>query len=193
MPIRFVLGLYLDTYPYRFMVSRGYRPTAHALLLQNDLIEFRLPDEIKARRDALAEEGITIRWYRRNDREQMLSFMAKNFSGGWYTTIKKATDGFAEPRILIATASERIIGFMGPMGCEAGGRGWFGSPGVSPDFRRKGIGTVLWHLGLDYMKQSGATFTEYTTGVTNPARFMYFRSGARLVAVFCRDFHKRLK
>lgn len=193
MPISLVHGIYLDTYPYHFLLSCGYRSLEHELRLRNELPSFQLDRDILRRRRKLASEGIIYRWYQPNDRDNLLEFMAHHFSGGWYTSIQQATHREPPARILLALASDRIVAFMGPFYTSKPGQpGSFGSPGVDPEFRRRGIGTVLVNLGLDYLKSVGASYTEYGTGVANPARFIYFGTGAQLTSVYCCNFYKEL-
>jgi ribosomal protein S18 acetylase RimI-like enzyme len=195
MPISLVHGIYVDTGPYRFLLACGYRPLEHELRLRNELSRFQLSEDIHRRRKELADEGFIFRWYEPADRDNLLEFMARHFSGGWQMSIQRATHRQPPLKILLAirVQDSKIVGFIGPFYAgEPGHRGSFGSPGVDRDFRRRGIGTVLFHLGLDYLKAAGASYTEYGTGVTNPARFMYFRSGAQLTSVYCCNFYKEL-
>jgi len=193
MPLHLANRFYLDTDPYRFMIACGYRPLAHALLLRHELSEFALSDDIQRRRERLATEGIQVRWYEPQDRPELLPFMQRCFPGGWFTTIKSATDGPRAAKILLAVAQRRVVGFIGPFWPpNAAGLGGFGSPGVDPEFRRRGIGAVLFHLGLDHLKDLGARFTDYSTGIQNPAQHIYFRSGATLTGIACSDFHKTI-
>lgn len=46
-------------------------------------------------------------------------------------------------------------------------------PVVIPQFRRLGIGKVLYHLGVESIVQQGAVCTFLATGIDNPARFIY--------------------
>jgi ribosomal protein S18 acetylase RimI-like enzyme len=195
MPISLMHGIYVDSGPYRFLLACGYQPLEHELRLRNELSTFRLDEDIERRRKGLADEGLAFRWYEPADRDNLLQFMARHFSGGWHTSIQRAIDQEPPRKILLAVRvkDNRIVGFMGPFHVgEPGQRGSFGSPGVDPDFRRRGIGTVLFHLGLDYLKSAGAGYTDYGTGVTNPARFMYFKAGAQLTSVYCCNFYKEL-
>ena len=199
MPVSLVHGIYVDSGPYGFLLSCGYRPLGHELRLRNDLSTFRLGERIEHRRIQLAVEGFTFRWYEPADRDALLRFMARYFSPGWYTSIQRATDREPPSNILLAVQTtqasprQKIVAFMGPFHVgKPGQSGSFSSPGVHPDFRRRGIGTVLFHLGLDYLKSRGASYTEYGTGVTNPAQIIYFGSGARLVSVYCCNFRKEL-
>jgi len=193
MPISLARGFYLDTVPYSFMLSCGYQPLGHELQLRNDLSKFHLSRKIAERRTKLAAEGIIFRWYESDDRDNLLQFMGRYFSGGWCTAIQRATSGEPFRKILLALNSDEIVAFAGPFHVSGIGQpGGFGSPGVSPNFRRRGVGTVLFHLALDYLKSAGASYVEYGTGVTNPARFMYFGSGAQLVGIYCSNLHKKL-
>jgi ribosomal protein S18 acetylase RimI-like enzyme len=194
MPFHLAPRFYLDSGPYRFMVSCGYHPKDHALCFRNELDAFALSDDIKRRRERLASEGIEVRWYAPQDRSDLQSFMKRCFPGGWFTAIKNATESPRPAKILVAVARGRIVGFMGQFWPpDASGRGGFGSPGVDPEFRGRGLGTVIFHLGLEYLKSAGARSTDYSTGVTNAARFMYFKSGAKLTAIACSNFHKALR
>ena len=193
MPVCLLRGACVDTGPYRFLRACGYRPLAHELRLRNDLEQFELTAEIKERREKLCREGVEYRFYEPEDREELLAFMNRHFAGGWHVSIKRATEGPSPAKVLMALADGRIVGFMGPFHVSGRGEpGYFGSPGVAPDFRGRGIGKVMLHLGLDYLKSAGVSETTYGTGVTNPARFIYFDSGAELVSSFCSNFHKSL-
>ena len=193
MPISLVRGPYLDSGPYRFLLACGYRPLGHELLLRNDLVHFGLTGEIRERRDRLAREGIEYRLCEAADHDELLAFMARHFPGAWHTSVQRATEGLDPRPVLLALAGGEIAGFMGPFSIgQPGEQGHFGSPGVAPEFRGHGIGKVMFNLGLDHLKQAGANETSYSTGVANPARFIYFDSGAEVVNVFCCHLHKPL-
>ena len=183
----------VHTVPYSFMLSCGYRPLGHELQLRNDLSKFQLGKNIMRRRTKLAAEGFVFRWYRPNDRDNLLQFMKQYFSGGWHAAIQKATESGSSRKILLVLNSDGVVGFAGPFYVNGAGQpGSFGSPGIAPNFRQRGIGTVLFHLALDYLKSAGVSYVEYGTGVDNPARFMYFGSGAQLVGIYCSNLHKKL-
>jgi hypothetical protein len=46
-------------------------------------------------------------------------------------------------------------------------------PLVLPAFRNRGIGKVLYHLGVEWLVREGATHTHLATGIDNPAQFIY--------------------
>jgi ribosomal protein S18 acetylase RimI-like enzyme len=203
MPIALIRGIHIDSGPYCFLKACGYEDIGHGLVFYNDIEHFEVQDWVVERQKRLREEGISFRWYQSRDRLDLLEFMAHEFAGAWHTIVETAVSGPSLPEILLALTSDRIGGFIGPFDVGERGRfyfstdariGWgsFGSPGVASAFQQRGIGTVLWHLGLDHLRRSGAEFTEYGTGLDNPAQQLYFHSGARLIEISCEDMRKRL-
>jgi GNAT superfamily N-acetyltransferase len=52
-------------------------------------------------------------------------------------------------------------------------------PVVLPTFRRRGIGKVLYHLGMEEVVRRGARYGWTATGIYNPARLIYRSIGYR--------------
>ncbi len=193
MPVSLLRRPFLDTGPYQFLLSCGYHPVSHELYLRNDLVRFHVSDELKRRRDALAAEGVQFQKYDPADRTELLELLGRSFSAAWRHTVEQATDADRRPTIFVVRAAGRMVGFMGPVRItQPGMPGSFGSPGVDPEFRGRGIGKVLIHLSLDYLKEAGASEVRYSTSVDNPARHIYFDSGAELLGVYCSSFRKIL-
>jgi len=203
MPIALIRSIQIDTGPYYFLRSCGYEDLGHGLAFYNDIERFRLQDWVTQRQERLEGEGLSFRWCHSRDRLDLLGFTEREFPGTWHTIIETAVSGQSLPEILLALASGHIVGFIGPFDIGERGRfyfstdsrtGWgsFGSPGVASACRQRGIGTVLWHLGLDHLRRSGTEFTEYGTGLDNPAQHLYLHSGARLIGVSCQNMRKRL-
>lgn len=197
-PTRLASGPSLDTGAYRFLVSQGYQPHEHAMYLRNDLDRFELPDEIRQRRERLEAEGITFKHAERGERESLLALLDEQFSTGWHDRFERATAEDDSPAIPIVKAEGEVIGFMGPCWIDADtGRGSIGTPGLDSAYRGRGIGKTRFFLGLQYLKEVGATFTEYRTGYdpmgADAATEMYFDSGARLVEIVGKDLRKPLE
>ncbi|MBM3240069.1 GNAT family N-acetyltransferase [Candidatus Poribacteria bacterium] len=47
------------------------------------------------------------------------------------------------------------------------------TPKVIPSYRRRGIGKVLYHLGIEEVVRQGAQYGYTVTGIHNPARLIY--------------------
>jgi GNAT superfamily N-acetyltransferase len=202
MPLVLVRSIHLDSGPFFFLKACGYEDFGHELVFHNDISKFELANWVIERRERLEREGFSFRWYQPSDRAELLPFMERCFWPAWYAIIETATGGETVPKIMLAFKGDQIVGFIGPF--DVGERrfyfsvdarsnwGGFGSPGVDPDFRQYGLGTVLWHWGFDYLKRAGAKFTEYGTDLINPAQHLYFHSGATLIEICCKDMRRRL-
>jgi len=202
MPLALIRSIHLDTGPYYFLKSRGYQDLEHDLVFHNDLTSFEIRPWVFERKQRLQEEGFEVRWYKREDRDRVLEFMRRCFSQAWYTIVETAVSAPRLPEIMLVLHDGQPVAFIGPFDTNERrfyfstdarpGWGGFGSPGVDPEIRQRGIATVLWHLGLDHLRQCGARFTEYGTGLVNPAQHLYFRSGATLIEISCDDMIKIL-
>lgn len=178
----------LDSGVYYFLLSCGYLPCAHIISFCNDLSKFQLSKNIKERKQKLEDNGIVFRWYQQADREDLLQFWEKCFP---YWHDPAGMDQYPNTKFILALSNDDIVGFIGSF-YAAGDHGSFGSPGVHPDFRRRGIGAILLHLGLDYLKHEGAIYIPYKTHADNPAQYMYLKSGAEFTGVHCGWFRKKL-
>jgi len=105
---------------------------------------------------------------------------------GWYEPVSRCVSGQQPGELLIGVKGPRVIGFTGPIQVRADGAGQFTGIAVHPDFRRRKIGTVLFHRLLDMLKGKGATYVRLTTRTVNPARQLYRKAGFRELAVWVR-------
>ncbi len=99
----------------------------------------------------LEEEGIYIVKCLSPDKHRVISYIKENFSEGWGSECEAA---FASnpPTIYIAVKDEKVIGFAA---YEATAKNYFGPTGVSPEFRKKGIGRALMLKCLISMREMG--------------------------------------
>lgn len=95
-----------------------------------------------------------VRKVEKREYQQLVHFVAQNFSGEWADTIK---DGFQldEPTIYIALGPEGdILGFAA-FDVYQRKKGYFGPMGVAMSNRTKGVGFALLHYCLHEMKEIG--------------------------------------
>jgi len=145
---------------------------AYSVLLGGTLQEFRLQPEIKEKLEKLRKEGIIIerltadefRERRRFDNNQVPCL--NPYTGETFAAI---VDG-------------RVVGWLDEMGQEEDefGRILGGAiPEVIPSYRKKGIGKVLYHLGIEEVVQQGAQYGYTGTSIYCPARLIYRSVGFR--------------
>ena len=151
-------------------------PNEYGVFLGGSLQGFRLQPEIKEKREKLRKEGITIervtadefRNLRRLDTGEILTPPDDvNFVA--------LVDGLAVGWTFEAGIFEdegRIMSMVGPY--------------VIPSYRRRGIGKVLHHLGIEDTVRQGAQYGWTATNIHNPARLIYRSIGYRYwYTAFC--------
>jgi len=202
MPLALVRSIHLDSGPYYFLKANGYDDLVHGLVFHNDIANFELKDSVIRKKERLEQEGYEFRWYQAEDGAELVKMVERCFYPAWHAIIRTAVSRDKLPEIFLVFAEGKIVGFIGPFDVKERrfyfstdsreGWGGFGSPGVDPAFQQRGIATVLWHWGLDHLRRSGAKFTEYGTGLINPAQHLYFHSGATLIEISCDEIRKSL-
>lgn len=131
----------------------------YGVFLGGSIREFRVRPEIRERIETLRSEGVEIRRcspekareLRYYDSEVKVGDKERNVRA--IAVAETATAWAEEP------PSQRIWGEAIPL--------------VVPDFRGRGIGKVLYHLGVAWLVEQGAVCTHLATDIDNPAQFIY--------------------
>ena len=92
----------------------------------------------------------------------------------------------------VAYAGDRVVGFSGPIGVAASGRGGFMGVVTDPEFQRRKIASVLFEMMCAEMRKRGATYTNLYTGLQYGAQEIYFAAGCRAQYAFDHSLVKRL-
>jgi ribosomal protein S18 acetylase RimI-like enzyme len=190
-----VAGTYVlpDTPEYDFLTARGYRPTSREMRLRLMFEEFVLKDEILKTEERLRQEGIAIRDYEDRDRESFARLMEAHFQGWWHYSYRPNLERERPLPVRVAVDRGRVVGFIGFVSVSAAGRAGF-SPGVDPEYRKRGIGKALVHLWARDVKALGAKDSVISVGVGNdPARTIYLGMGYRSLGEFCPVWRKDLR
>jgi ribosomal protein S18 acetylase RimI-like enzyme len=103
--------------------------------------------------------------------------MSEHFANWWYFNWRPNLRKEDPARVLVAAEGMRVVGFVGFVHVYAD-RGAGFSPGVNPDYRRRGIGAVLTNAWAEEVKKLGALESIISTGAENlPAQRIYFGMG----------------
>jgi len=163
-PNYFVPGVDKDNYHegIAFLTKNGFAEYSEALAADALIGTFELSERVRAAESALANDGILIRHYRRDDLTAYMQFQRDLMPGPWIEdarrNLKEMVAGrFPEDAIWLAidtraatsSADGHIIGF-----CQHEHE-HFGPFGVSDDFQGRGIGTVLLARTLYQMRKKG--------------------------------------
>ncbi len=174
-------GVDADTLAVAFMEKNGYAIRARQVSFHLDLSGFKMSGKTVEKRWELMEKEIFTGYY---DPEKHFGFEAlfdDLGSGDWR---KGIMDNLAQEKpdpVIVAADHGKICGFTGPIRVQESGRGFFVGIGTHSQYRGGGIMSVLFELLMDGFKTAGAQFSTLFTGVDNPARKIYERTGFEAV------------
>jgi ribosomal protein S18 acetylase RimI-like enzyme len=188
---------------YGFLQKTGFEAKHHEIAMYLDLKDYVWPESMTKVRERLTSEGIFTGRYDAKLKYEFDGMCDRVGSEYWRHVLQTETaawqkgepnedpdlwvDGIkpAGPRpILAATYENHIVGFTGPVDKQKSGRGWFTGICVDPDFGRRSIGEVLFHLLLQEFVHEDAAFSTLFTGLENHAQRIYARAGFRIVCNF---------
>ena len=176
---------------HSFLLRRGYEARPPELQLR---LTFEGPDfaeKAERSRERLRAQGLDVRYYEDADRESFAELMQEHFVE-WWCDLYAPNLERPEPRpVLIAVDGRRVVGFVGFVHVRENGSAGF-TPGVHPEYRRRGIGTVLLDLWASEVKRKGAVQSIIATNVENPARHIYFGMGYEKLGEFSSRLAKKL-
>ena len=189
---------------YGFLLRQGFQEMAHEIAMYMPLNGYRWDETLDERIASLAAEGIRVGRWEPGLGENFDDMCDRVNSDYWRHVLREELAAWRENRpnadpelwpdgrqpqgprtLLTATHGERIIGFTGPVDLQASGRGWFTGICTDPQWGRRGIASVLFHLLMREFAAEGAAFTSLFTGRDNPAQRIYRRSGLEVCAHFC--------
>jgi len=146
-------------------------PYEYGVYLGGSLEGFRLQPEIKEKIEKLREEGIAIE-----------RFTTEQFENLRRTDTGDKVGTFGGDVTFVALVDALAVGWLEEVETwtDEYGRTMGGTvPYVIPDYRRKGIGKVLYHLGIEEVVKRGAQYGWTATNIHNPARLIYRSIGYR--------------
>lgn len=152
-----------------------YATEQYGVFLGGSLESFGLKPEIMEKREKLYRDGIEIKFVIREEFRKLHRYDtggAEDKPELEYCddTFVALVDGFA-----VGWLSEWGAGEDDPPGIITGEA----IPEVIPMYQRKGIGKVLYHLGINEMVKQGMRCGWTATGIYSPARLIYHSIGYR--------------
>ncbi len=170
-------GVDADTPAVAFMEKNGYAVRSREVSFHLDLSGFRMSEKTAAKREELTQRGIFTGYYDPGKHTGFDELFDDLGSGDWR---KGIMDNLAQEKpdpVIVAADHGKICGFTGPIRAQESGRGFFVGIGTHSQYRGGGIMSVLFELLLEGFKTAGAQFSTLFTGVENPARKIYERTG----------------
>lgn len=170
-------GVDTDTKAVDFMLKNGYPIGPRQVSYHLDLAGFKMSPATAAKREELASKGIYTGYY---DKEKHFGFeelFDDLGNGDWRQGIRdNLAKEYPDP-VVVAADNGKICGFTGPIRAQESGRGFFIGIGTHSQYRGGGIMTVLFELLMEGFVTVGAKYSTLFTGIDNPARRIYERTG----------------
>lgn len=174
-------GLDAEAYPeaLKLLQRKGFGTRYEAVAMDRSLVDYTLPDEIRARVAALTAEGYRFGTPSDDDLVELVALAGNHFNPDWARAIRECVSA--------GTPTDRIVCAHEPGGALVG---WaqheayegvterFGPFGVLEARRGTGLGKILLHLTLERMRALGAHSAWFLwTGEKSAAGQLYLKTG----------------
>ncbi len=174
-------GIQSDSPAAQLLLRRGYAEWCAQISYYSSLDGYKVPKDQEKRLSALAEGGIKITYYDPAKHHGLSELFDAINNPGWKKTVLAHLD---QPIVVAVdeNADGLVIGYTGPLSQVregAGIRGNFCGIGTHPDYRGRGIATLIFCEMCRHHSQNGATFMSLYTGESNPARRVYEAAGCK--------------
>jgi len=102
----------------------------------------------------------------------------------WKNTILFNEKAKQPQPLLVALDNQKVVGFTGPIIKEPSQRGYFAGIGILDAYRKRGLGKALFYRLCHELKQIGASYMTFFTGINNSAKYIYLSAGFKVVERF---------
>ena len=174
-------GIQSDSPAAQLLLRRGYAEWCAQISYYSSLDGYKVSEDQKKRLEALEADGIKITYYDSTRHRGLAELFDAINNPGWKKTVLAHLD---QPIVVAVdeNANGLVIGYTGPLSQVregAGIRGNFCGIGTHPDYRGRGIATLIFCEMCRHHSGHGATFMSLYTGENNPARRVYEYAGCR--------------
>ena len=177
-------GIRINSNYYFFLIHRGYESFAFEDAFHLDLKDYEISKSIANILDEAKKENITIELYNPKKHYGIEEF-CKELNIYDFEKVIKENLSLPKPYpFLVVAKDNKVVGWTGALWNESTGRGHFDGIAILPSVRGKGLGKALFSLLAYNSKINGAKFMTFYTGLTNHARYIYMKSGFKIVQSF---------
>lgn len=172
---------YPDALP--FFQKFGFVSTGESFGMWMNLVPYVYPASVQATKSRLQASGYAFTNYKQEYASRLIHLLETQFKPSWAGTIRKLIEnGNADRTILIAIFNDDVVGFTSRSGID-GDLDRFGPFGIHPEHRNQGLGEVLFHETMLYMRDHGSTHVFFKSTDAKACRF-YQRQGMVVDRVF---------
>jgi N-acetylglutamate synthase-like GNAT family acetyltransferase len=156
------------------------------------LSEYTLPQAVVDNMAKNKERGLVVEIYDPKKHYGIDEFCEAINNPGFAAAIKNNLKREQPRPFLVAAHNGKVVGWTGAMYVEPTGRGHLDGICVDPAERKSGLGKALFCYLCANLKEMGASYMTFFTGLDNPARYIYLFAGFKIAQSFA-DMKKELK
>lgn len=173
-------GVDAETPALDFMIKNGYQEGTRQVAYHLDLNGFKMSPSARAKQEELAAKGIHTGYYDKDKHYGFNELFEDLGNGDWKQGIEDNLAKAVPDPVIVAADNGKICGFTGPISAQESGRGFFIGIGTHSQYRGGGIMSVLFELLMEGFVKVGASYSTLFTGIDNPARKIYERTGFKI-------------
>ncbi len=169
---------------YLFLYHHGYAVNSIHEGFHLPLSQYNLPAKVVKQMEINKEKGLVVEVYDPNKHYGIDEFCEIINNPGFAASIKNNLKRDVPRPFLVAAHNNKVVGWTGAMYTEETGRGHLDGICVAPNERGGGLGKGLFCNLCHYLKEHGATYMTFFTGLDNPARYIYLSAGFKIAQSF---------
>ena len=177
-------GVFINSDLYFFLINNNYLVVDEQDAFHLDLTKYQMPDRVKDKILKNKNDGYEIEIYNSSKHYGLDEFYEDINDEGFIRVIKENLAKEKPNPFLVISKNGEILGWTGAMYTEISGRAHFDGIAISSKIRNRGLGQGLWCSLAEYSKQNGSAFMSFFTGRTNHARYIYLKSGFKIIQSF---------
>lgn len=167
-----------------FLKARGFTVKDDAVAMAGELDAIRTPAEIAELKRQLGEEGFDFAFYDNRYTVPLLDFIDRVRPGGWAVSLRQTLSrGNPWQEVVLCLQGDEVVGYAqlaSPLyDPPAGNPERFGPFAVHPDLRGKRIGSVLFYMIAERLRERGFKYLWLAWAHGDNVRF-YERAGLRV-------------
>lgn len=177
-------GAFVNSDLYLFLINNEYVVVDHQDAFHLDLPKYEMPEKVVNKIKANEKDGYVIETYKDGYHYGLDEFY-ESINDEAFSRVIKYNLSLEKPNpFLVISEKGRVLGWTGAMYTEPSGRAHFDGIAISPEVRGRGLGQALWCSLGKYSKEHGSKFMTFFTGRTNHARYIYLKSGFKIIQSF---------
>lgn len=177
-------GAFVNSDLYLFLINNEYLVVDHQDAFHLDLTRYEMPLKVVEKIKKNEEEGYVIETYKEGYHYGFEEFY-EDINDEGFSRVIKANLALEKPLpFLVISNNGKVMGWTGAMYTESSGRAHFDGIAISTKVRGRGLGQGLWCSLGKYSKEHGSIFMTFFTGRTNHARYIYLKSGFKIIQSF---------